>query len=74
MPAYQVALVKVTNRTPGFMEYVEKSAKMLAKYGAEYVVRGPAQSVLEGDFLEGRAVVISRWPSLEVIDDFFSFR
>ena len=71
MPAYQVALVKVTNRTPGFMEYVEKSAKMLAKYGAEYVVRGPAQSVLEGDFLEGRAVVISRWPSLEVIDDFF---
>ena len=71
MPAYQVALVKVTDRTPGFMEYVEKSAEILAKYGGEYVVRGPAKSVLEGDYLSGRAVIVSKWPSLETIEEFF---
>ena len=71
MPAYQVALIKVTNRTPGFLEYVERSAEILAKHGAEYVVRGPAKTVLEGDCLEGRAVVISKWPSLEAIDEFY---
>ncbi len=71
MPAYQVALVKVIERTPGFMEYVEKSAEILAKYGAEYVVRGPAKTILEGGYLDGRAVVISKWPSLETIEEFF---
>ena len=72
MPAYQVALVKVTERTPGFMEYVEKSAELLAKHGAEYVIRGPAKSVLEGDYLNGRAVIVSKWPSLNAIDTFFN--
>ncbi|NKB43601.1 MAG: DUF1330 domain-containing protein [Alphaproteobacteria bacterium] len=71
MPAYQVALVKVTNRTPGFMEYVEKSAEILAKHGGEYMVRGPAKTVLEGEYLEGRAVIVSKWPSLDAISAFF---
>ena len=71
MPAYQTALVKVTNRTPGFIECVEKSAQILAKYGAEYVARGLEKTVLEGGYLEGRAVVLSKWPPLEVIEEFF---
>lgn len=72
MAAYQVAIVKVTNRTPGFMEYVKKSADMLAKYGAEYVVRGPAELVLEGDVFKGVAVVVSKWPSLERAKEFWN--
>ena len=68
MPAYQTALVKVTNRTPGFIECVEKSAQILAKYGAEYVVRGPAKTFLEGDYLEGRAIVVSKWTSFDAIE------
>lgn len=71
MPAYLIAAVKVTNKTPGFMEYVEKSAVFLAKYGAEYVVRGPAKSVVEGDYFVGRATVVSKWPSLDAIDNFY---
>ncbi len=71
MSAYQVALVKVTERTPGFLEYVEKSAQMLADRGTEYVIRGPAKTVLEGDYLKGRAVIVSKWSSLEAIDEFF---
>ncbi|MSO97587.1 MAG: DUF1330 domain-containing protein [Rhodospirillaceae bacterium] len=72
MSVYQVALVKVTNRTPGFMEYVKKSAEILAKYGAEYVVRGPAHTVFEGDYLSGRSVIISKWPSIEKAKEFWN--
>lgn len=71
MPAYQTALVKVTKRTPRFIECVEKSAQILAKYGAEYVARGPAKTVLEGGCLEGRAVVVSKWPPFDAIEEFF---
>lgn len=73
MPAaYQIAIVRVTNRTPGFMEYVKKSAELLARYGAEYVVRGPADSVLEGDAFKGCAVVVSKWPSMEKAKEFWN--
>jgi uncharacterized protein (DUF1330 family) len=72
MAVYQIAIVKVTNRTPGFMEYVKKSEALLKKYGAEYVVRGPATAVLEGDYLQGRAVVMSKWPSMEKIQEFWN--
>jgi uncharacterized protein (DUF1330 family) len=72
MPAYLVAIVKVENRTPAFAEYVKKSAELLLKYGGEYVVRGPAESVLDGDYLKGRAVVVSRWPSLERAKEYWN--
>ena len=71
MPAYQTALVKFTKRTLGFIECVEESAQILAKYGAEYVARGPAKTVLEGGYLEGRAVVVSKWPPFNTIEEFF---
>jgi uncharacterized protein (DUF1330 family) len=60
MAVYQVAIVKIENRTSGLMEYVKKSAEIVAKYGAEYLVRGPADTVLEGEYLQGRAVIVSR--------------
>ena len=72
MTAYQIALVKVTERTPGFMEYVEKSAALLASRGTEYIVRGPAKTVMEGDYLTGRAVIVSKWSSLDDADSFFN--
>ena len=72
MAVYQVALVKLTNRTATFPEYVKKSAELLAKYGAEYVVRGPAQTVVEGDYLQGRSVVVSKWPSIERAMEFWN--
>jgi uncharacterized protein (DUF1330 family) len=72
MAVYQVALVKITNRTPGFAEYVTKSAELLARYGAEYLVRGPSTEVVEGDYLKGRAVVVTKWPSLEKAKEFWN--
>ena len=72
MPAYQVAICKITNRTPGFMEYVQKSAALMAKHGASYVVRGPAETVAEGDYLKGAAVIVSKWPSVDAAKTFYN--
>ena len=72
MAVYQVAIVKITHRTPDFAEYVKKSAALLAKYGGEYIVRGPSESILDGEYLAGRAMVISKWPSLEKAKEFWN--
>jgi uncharacterized protein (DUF1330 family) len=72
MPAYQVAICKITNRTPGFLEYVQKSAVLLPKFGASYVVRGPADTVQEGDYLKGAAVIVTKWPSVEACRNFYN--
>jgi uncharacterized protein (DUF1330 family) len=72
MAAYQVAICKITNRTPGFMEYVQKSAGLLAKHGATYVVRGPADAVQEGDYLKGAAMIVTKWPSVEACKAFYT--
>ncbi|MBL8630742.1 MAG: DUF1330 domain-containing protein [Rhodospirillaceae bacterium] len=72
MAVYQIAVVQITTRTPGLMEYVKKSGELVAKYGAEYIVRGPADSVVEGDYLQGRSVIISKWPSLEKAKEFWN--
>ena len=72
MAVYQVAMVKINARTPGLMEYVKKSGEIIAKYGAEYLVRGPADSVLEGDYMQGRSVIVSKWPSMEKAKEFWN--
>ena len=48
------------------------SAEIVAKYGAEYVVRGPADTILEGDYLQGRSVIVSKWPSMEKVKEFWN--
>ena len=65
MPAYQVAIVRITNRTPGFMEYVQKSAALLKQHGGEYLVRGPAESVAEGEIFKGVSVIVTKWASMD---------
>ena len=71
MAAYFVALAKVTDETEGLAEYVRLSAELGAKLGAEYVVRGPAETVYEGDYLQDRAVIVYKWPSMQVAKDYY---
>ena len=72
MPAYQVAIVTLTDRTPGLMEYVRQVAPLMAAKGAKYVIRGPANSIQEGDALQGRSVIVTEWPSLEIAEAFYN--
>jgi len=71
MPGYIVAVARIDAMTDGLKEYVAKSAELSAQHGAEYVVRGPSKDVVEGDYLNGRSVIVSKFESLEKAEAFY---
>ncbi len=71
MAAYLVGIAKVTNPTPQFKEYAERSARLLAESGGEYLVRGPAAEIGEGEYLEGRAAIVIKFPTMEALKAYY---
>ena len=71
MAAYLIGIAQVTNPTEKFKEYAQKSAKYLAECGGEYIVRGPAAEVVEGDVMNGRAAIIVKFPSMDALKAFY---
>ena len=63
MSAYIVANLEVADRE-GFAQYVTAAPVTVADYGGEYLARGGATEMLEGELEAGR-VVILRFPSVE---------
>jgi uncharacterized protein (DUF1330 family) len=63
MAGYVIADITITDAV-GYDEYRKMVPPTLEKYGGEFVVRGGAFEVLEGDWRPGRLVVI-RFPSVE---------
>lgn len=72
MTAYIVVAARVDNRTEGFIEYSRRAGELTYRCGGEYIVRGPAETVLEGEMWGRRPCVISRWPSLEAAKAFWN--
>ena len=72
MAAYIIVAARVDNRTEGFMEYSRRAAELTYRCGGKYIVRGAAETVLEGDMWNDRACVISRWPSPEAARKFWN--
>ncbi len=70
MTAYLVSICKVTDFTENLKKYVEISADLVKQYGGRYIIRGEAVRILEGDYLQGRPVVIAEFPSVEKIIEF----
>lgn len=71
MSAYIVTLARLTNVTPGFREYAQRTAELVEKYGGTYTIRGPSALVLEGSSLEGRSVIVSRFATMEAVKAFY---
>jgi uncharacterized protein (DUF1330 family) len=63
MPAFIVANLEVADRE-AFARYVAAAPASVADYGGEYLARGGATQLLEGELKVGR-VVILRFPSAE---------
>ena len=72
MAAYQIAICHITNPTPEMKTYAETSAKIVAKMGGEYLVRGPAAEVKQGEFLKGKVVLITKFPTMEQLQAFWA--
>ena len=64
--AYWIAHVTVTDPV-AYADYRRANALPFALYGGQFLIRGGAQTVVEGD-LRGRSVVIE-FPSLEAATD-----
>jgi uncharacterized protein (DUF1330 family) len=59
--AFIVASVIITDLEK-FKQYAAATAGLAAQYGGEYVVRGEASHVLEGNPIPGQRLVILRFP------------
>ena len=64
MSGYIIANLEVTD-PEGFAGYAGKAPATIAAHGGEYLARGGAAELMEGDLPVGRVVVI-RFPSAEV--------
>ncbi len=69
MPAYVIADIEVSD-PERYKEYMALSPAAIAAGGGEFVVRGGATHVLEGDWTPGR-MVMAKFPSLEAARAFY---
>ena len=63
MSAYIVVDAQVKD-TQQFLKYRELAQVAVAQYGGRYLVRGGSCTILEGDWLPGRLVIVE-FPSTE---------
>jgi len=70
MPAYMVAVCKITNPKPEMKEYAEKSAALIKQHGGKYLVRGMPVENYDGDILDGKAVIVSEFPTMADLQAF----
>ena len=70
MAGYVVSLARIDHMTEKMQEYIDKAEELITKYGGEYIIRGPAHKITEGEYLHGRAVVIAKFESVEQAEAF----
>jgi uncharacterized protein (DUF1330 family) len=69
--AYLLTVARVTRVDDQFRRYAERTAELVARFGGTYAIRGPALEVLEGEWLDARSVVVSKFPSAAEARAFF---
>ena len=72
MSAYIVALCEVTNPNENFKKYSAESARLTAQHGGKYTIRGKSSDVIDGDYLNKIAVVITEFPTMEALLGFYN--
>ena len=72
MPAYMIVTAKISDRDAFISGYGAAAAKLVAKFGGTYVLRGPGARLLEGDFGDGASMVISEWPDRASAEAFWN--
>jgi uncharacterized protein (DUF1330 family) len=70
MTAYMIVDVDIAD-LPRYEGYKQKVPALIARHGGEYLVRGGAHEVIEGDWQPTR-MVLFRFPSRAAIRAFFA--
>ena len=71
MAAYLIAIAQITDFNDNVKKYAQLSAEWAAENGGEYVIRGPAAEVAEGELLAGRSVIVSTFPTMDQLKAFY---
>lgn len=72
MAAYMIVFCRIKDRARFIEEYGKPTAALVARYGGDYIIRTPKVTALEGDFGDGMASVVSKWPSRAALDAFYN--
>lgn len=70
MSAYIVSVCEITNMNDDFKRYVQRAEALIHQAGGEYIVRGPANKIYEGEKLQGRYVIIVKFPNMAALQSF----
>lgn len=70
MPAYMLAVCKITNPKPEMKEYAQKSAALVKQHGGKYLLRGMPVENYDGDILDGKAVICAEFPTMDDLQAF----
>lgn len=62
MPAYMIITARIHDREKFVQGYGKEAARLVERFGGEYLVRAPGAVALEGEHGEGASVVVSQWP------------
>ncbi|MDJ0977604.1 MAG: DUF1330 domain-containing protein [Erythrobacter sp.] len=71
MPAYMFVTADIHDREAFISGYGPAAAALVAKFGGEYLLRGPGAELLEGSFGDGASMAISKWPDKAAAKAFF---
>lgn len=70
MPAYVIVEVNILDQEL-YNEYKKLTPATIKEYGGKFIVRGPEIEILEGQWPEGRLVIIE-FPSVEIAKDWWN--
>ena len=70
MPCYAVGHITVTNME-GYKEYAAQVPATIEKWGGKYLVRGGHTTVIEGEMVHDRHVVV-QWPDRATAEGWYN--
>jgi uncharacterized protein (DUF1330 family) len=72
MSAYMMIAAKITDREKFVAGYGQEAAKLVAKFGGEYLFVAPGATLLEGTLDGYSSVACSKWPSRKEAEAFWN--
>lgn len=71
MADYYVIIDVRIDDAVAYTEYTQQAKPMIEKHGGTYLVRGGELTVLEGDYIKPRRMVVLKFPSKQAFHNFY---